>query len=91
MYLSGKKQTNQKHRNYFSLKFFMKKISFPIFLLLALFLFQSAHPTLEWGFFGHRKINRMAVFTLPPDMMIFYKKNIEYITDHGSMKQFDII
>jgi len=37
----------------------------------------------EWGFFGHRKINRMAVFTLPPEMIGFYKKNIEYITEHA--------
>ncbi len=37
----------------------------------------------DWGFFGHRRINRMAVFTLPPDMMVFYKKNIEFITDHA--------
>lgn len=61
----------------------MKKIYLPLFLFLAFLLFQSAHSSLEWGFFGHRKINRMAVFTLPPDMMIFYKKNIEYITDHA--------
>jgi hypothetical protein len=37
----------------------------------------------EWGFWGHRRINRMAVFTLPPEMIIFYKKNIEYITEHA--------
>lgn len=37
----------------------------------------------EWGFYGHRKINRMAVFTLPPEMIRFYKKNIEYITEHA--------
>lgn len=37
----------------------------------------------EWGFYGHRKINRMAVFTLPPEMIGFYKKNIEYITEHA--------
>ncbi len=37
----------------------------------------------DWGFFGHRRINRMAVFTLPPEMMVFYKKHIEYITDHA--------
>ena len=36
-----------------------------------------------WGFFGHKKINRMAVFTLPPEMIKFYKKNIEYITEHA--------
>jgi hypothetical protein len=35
----------------------------------------------SWGFFGHKKINQLAVFTLPPDMIGFYKKNMEYITD----------
>lgn len=34
-----------------------------------------------WGFFGHQKINRLAVFTLPPEMIGFYKKNIEYISE----------
>ncbi len=34
-----------------------------------------------WGFFAHKKINRLAVFILPPEMIGFYKKNIEYITD----------
>ena len=33
-----------------------------------------------WGFFAHEKINRLAVFTLPPEMIGFYKRNIEYIT-----------
>ena len=35
----------------------------------------------SWGFFAHKKINRLAVFTLPPAMAGFYKKNIEYITE----------
>jgi hypothetical protein len=35
----------------------------------------------SWGFFAHKKINRLAVFTLPPEMIGFYKKNIEYITE----------
>lgn len=42
---------------------------------------EPAHP--EWGFFGHRRINRLAVLTLPPEMMVFFKKNIDYITDHA--------
>ncbi|MBP7184613.1 MAG: hypothetical protein KBA06_03815 [Saprospiraceae bacterium] len=37
----------------------------------------------EWGFFGHRRINRLAVFTLPPEMIGFYKSNIEFITEHA--------
>jgi hypothetical protein len=36
-----------------------------------------------WGFFGHRLINRMAVFTLPPELFGFYKKHIEYMTEHA--------
>lgn len=44
----------------------------------ALSLFHS-----PWGFFAHKKINRMAVFTLPEDMLGFYKKHIEFITEHA--------
>ena len=36
-----------------------------------------------WGFAAHKKINHMAVFTLPPDMIGFYKKNIDFLTDHA--------
>lgn len=35
----------------------------------------------SWGFYGHKKINQLAVFTLPPEMIGFYKKNIGYITE----------
>ena len=34
-----------------------------------------------WGFFGHKRINRYAVFTLPPEMLGFYKHHIEQITE----------
>ncbi|HEY3406002.1 MAG TPA: zinc dependent phospholipase C family protein [Ohtaekwangia sp.] len=34
-----------------------------------------------WGFYGHQRINRLAVFALPPDMVGFYKHNITYITE----------
>ncbi len=37
----------------------------------------------SWGFYGHQRINRMAVFTLPPEMVGFYKKHIEFITNHA--------
>jgi hypothetical protein len=37
----------------------------------------------NWGFFAHKRINRLAVFTLPSEMMGFYKQHIEYITDHA--------
>lgn len=33
-----------------------------------------------WGFFVHQRINRLAVFTLPPEMIRFYKKHLQYIS-----------
>jgi hypothetical protein len=36
---------------------------------------------LGWGFFAHKKINRLAVFTLPPEIFFFYKENINYLTE----------
>ena len=37
----------------------------------------------SWGFFAHQRINRLAVFTLPKDLIGFYKSNINYITEHA--------
>lgn len=55
----------------------------PLIILLTLWVaFVSFSPP-YWGFFGHRRINRLAVFTLPPEMIGFYKKNIEYLTEHA--------
>ena len=56
------------------------KIKFNIFLLLAFFFLSS---TVDWGFFGHRRINKLACFTLPQDLFGFYKGNIDYITNHA--------
>jgi hypothetical protein len=39
--------------------------------------------TMFWGFSAHQQINRLAVFTLPPEMMIFYKKHIDYLTENA--------
>jgi len=36
-----------------------------------------------WGFFGHKRINRVATFTLPPELFGFFKENIEFITEHA--------
>ncbi|MCF8281496.1 MAG: hypothetical protein K9J45_13930 [Bacteroidales bacterium] len=59
----------------------------PILLLafpfVAILLALRPAPTAAWGFFGHRKINRMAVFTLPPEMLVFYKKNVDWLTEHA--------
>ena len=39
------------------------------------------HP--DWGFFGHRKINKMAIFTLPEEMLPLYKTKLDYLEEHA--------
>jgi len=51
-----------------------------VLILLAVFISQ---PCFCWGFFGHQKINYYAVFLLPPEMLVFYKPNIDYIKEHA--------
>src|SRR5882757_448204 len=36
-----------------------------------------------WGFYAHKKINNYAVFLLPPEMMVLYKPNIAFLTEHA--------
>lgn len=36
-----------------------------------------------WGFYGHQKINYYAVFLLPPEMLVFFKPNISFLSDHA--------
>jgi hypothetical protein len=36
-----------------------------------------------WGFFGHRKINYQAVFSLPPPLIFFFKKHLQYLSSHA--------
>ena len=55
----------------------MKKI------LLVAFCCSLTIKSFSWGFFGHQKINYYAVFLLPPEMMVFYKPNIQFLTDHA--------
>jgi hypothetical protein len=50
-------------------------------LLFVIFLFSSFSTF--WGFYGHRQINKMAVYCLPGDMIDLFKKNIDYISEHA--------
>lgn len=51
------------------------------FLLIAFVLIQL--PCFCWGFFAHQKINYYAVFLLPPQMLVFYKPHIQYLSEHA--------
>jgi hypothetical protein len=61
-------------------KIYSKKI----FVCIICIGFISFENKKKWGFQGHKIINRMAIFTLPSEMSPFFKKNIEYITEHST-------
>ncbi len=50
---------------------------------LALALISPIIWSFTWGFYAHQQINRLAVFHLPPEMIVFYKTNIDYITENA--------
>jgi len=60
---------------------FYKKIVLP---LTVLFLLTLNNEAFSFGFYAHKKINRMAVFALPPEMIKFFKSHIDYITEHAT-------
>ncbi len=52
-------------------------------LLLLLLVFAYTPSVFCWGFYGHRMINYYAVFLLPPEMILLYKPNIDFLTEHA--------
>ena len=52
-------------------------------LVVLLMIPFSGNMLFSWGFFAHKRINRLAAFTLPPEMIGFYKRNLNYITEHA--------
>jgi len=55
----------------------MKSFTFVLLSLLA------CQTTYSWGFYGHRQINYYSAFLLPPEMLVFYKKHIGFISEHA--------
>ncbi|HLO44161.1 MAG TPA: zinc dependent phospholipase C family protein [Leadbetterella sp.] len=49
-------------------------------LLIASWMFLTPP---NWGFYAHSLINRLAVYSLPPEMLGFFKENIEYVTENA--------
>lgn len=55
------------------MKYFIK-----VFALLSCMILLTS-----WGFYAHKRIARLAVFTLPSEMIGFYKSNINIITENA--------
>lgn len=57
----------------------MKK-SLVLGLIFSLF---PVNHVWSWGFYAHQRINRLAVFGLPPDMMRFFKYHIDFLAENA--------
>lgn len=55
-------------------------LTYKLFLFVVLVISVPVKAT-TWGFYAHKKINRLAIFTLPVEMIGFYKYNIDYMTE----------
>ncbi len=61
-----------------------KRLSGLSLLIVLSFSYPVDHSKdAAWGFYGHKRINRIAVFTLPPALFGFYKEHIEFLTEHA--------
>ncbi len=61
----------------------MKKRSLILATVVVLVVLFPIKTLNSWGFFGHIRINKMAVFTLPPEMIGFYKRYVDYVSEHA--------
>jgi hypothetical protein len=60
----------------------LKKILLAMGLTAFIFLGRIS-VSYAWGFWAHKQINHCAVFTLPEELKNFYKKNIDFVTEHA--------
>ena len=63
-------------------QFYNIKKRFKIVVLL-LFLSSLLYATIPWRFYAHKRANRYTVYTLPEELIGFYKKHIDYLTEHA--------
>lgn len=52
-------------------------------MVLIPFILLLSQQVFCWGFYAHKKINYYAVFLLPPEMMVLYKPNIDFLSEHA--------
>ena len=58
----------------------MKKL---VVIILFILLFLPTKQLNSWGFHAHKLINRYAVFTMPEELIGFFKKHINHLSEHS--------
>ena len=50
-----------------------------LLISILLLILTPTNKNEEWGFFGHKKINELAIYTLPSALQKFYKAHLNEI------------
>ena len=58
----------------------MKKL---VVIILFILLFLPTKQLNSWGFHAHKLINRYAVFTMPEELIGFFKKHINHLSERS--------
>ena len=53
------------------------------YLFLAVLLLANSSLMANWGFYAHKKINKLAIFTLPPPLINLYKRHLDEIINYA--------
>ncbi|MFM2401324.1 MAG: hypothetical protein RI950_841 [Bacteroidota bacterium] len=59
----------------------INKTKHKIYLLILVSLVAQAGKSTTWGFFGHRKINLLAIYTLPSPLHSFYRRHAKELQE----------
>ena len=51
--------------------------------VICCLLILASLKSFSWGFYAHRQINNYAVSLLPPEMLLLYKPNILFVSEHA--------
>ncbi len=54
-----------------------------ILVIFLILIFIESTESKNWGFYAHKKINEMAIYTLPESMRAFYLENMEKIISYA--------
>jgi hypothetical protein len=54
-----------------------------LFAILMFYLFTQTSFVMDWGFSGHKIINKKAIYLLPEGLFQFYKKHADYIIENA--------
>lgn len=72
------------------MKFKLSIFAFFCFLIGTSFIVKDYNETdpcadnpMNWGFYGHKRLNELAIYTLPEQMFGFYKANMDFLIEHS--------